>query len=191
MTWSSPTDGRVPRSVYSFHSIQRAADLPHYRIIGCRRIRLSDCITRYALGIYLGPATHSESSPCVSGLPNVPCDQQVSINRFFGQGLAISISFVSAKSCELTGPPSCDVGIGVHLYVAFDVIFGRHVWWIASQGAGTVTSLVDTNIVDPKVVGKVHVSPVDKLEVIGLRLSIHIRGEMWTIEGLDGLPRAD
>jgi len=83
------------------------------------------------------------------------------------------------------------LGIGVHLYMAFDVLFGRHVWWIAPQGAGTLTSLVDTNVVDPKVVGKVHVSPVDKLEIIGLRLSSHIRGEMGTIGGLDGLRRAN
>jgi hypothetical protein len=105
-------------------------------------------------------------------------DQQVSINRFFGQALARLVSYAHEGRKKLTRCPGSNIGIAVDFNVTFNVVFGGHIWGIAAEGTGPIASLVYTDEIDSEVVGEFHVSPVDHLEIVGLVVSIsfHVQG---------------
>jgi hypothetical protein len=128
---------------------------------------------RYAAEIYIaqGSQFHQGSPAIHSPVHNV--DQQVSINRFFGQALARLVSYVHMVCAnKLTRCPGGNVGIAVDFNVTFNVVFGGHIWGIAAEGTGPIASLVYTDEIDSEVVWEFHIGPVDHLEIVGLVVSI-------------------
>jgi hypothetical protein len=133
---------------------------------------------RYAAEIYIVRRIPlHESPPTTQAVLHL--DQQVSINRFFGQALARLVSYVHMVCAnKLTRCPGSNIGIAVDFNVTFNVVFGGHIWGIAAEGTGPIASLVYTDEIDSEVVGEFHVSPVDHLEIVGLVVSIsfHVQG---------------
>ena len=137
---------------------------------------------RYAAEIYIAQEIPLHGSPPTAQAVH-HIDQQVSINRFFGQALARLVSYVHEGRRKLTGCPGSNVGIAVNFDVTLNVILSGHIWGIAAEATGPIASLVDTDVIDSEVVGELHIRPVDELEIVGLVVSIAaIGGQMNSLQ---------